>query len=633
MSRCAGGILVLAFCLSSPGCVKRMPASTGGDRAVKAGEEVAFGRKAEVPEGTMIVWTMGDGAELRGPRVEHVWHLPGTYTVAVEVTDGDGQKRSDSSTITVGRVGLVEVLPGNVEALFMFDRPAERMKELPVLLERMLPSGKDANAVLASLQENLGFDPLSEKGMQAAGLDPRGGLAWVSLRAEKGTVNAAVATVFEIEAARETFRRIINKMGEVKEQASPADPAIVEMRRGEKDELVAAYTTYRGHLWAGFSDPGGPDPVAALTALRAGQSGGLAGAAHYQKAAAVRKETGAGTLLMSKWYLQHAQEPGAGADKIQDQVMDRLEYFRADLDLQSDQVQIRSWTGLSGEEAAVLAKTFKARNAVPAFSSLVSSQEHLVLKLSIDLPGFFKAVLDLSGQGALWTGMIGGLEQLGAGTPGGAASQGSAAGIRVKEGLLDNVGDNHLLLVRLNPQGLLDVASRGDQAKSGPADLFQAVAFSQLRDQELFIQTLDRLAALPPVAGILRKPKGATRNVFEIQVGLMPLTLVAEKGFAVLATSAGLAGQSLGRLGASKGAVEGWPEIMDSDDHQVALMRVHRFIEDFKQAEVPRDNPGAAFMKSMVMMVLGKLSAVSTATLDAALRGGTLAVNLTLAAL
>ena len=75
----------------------------------------------------------------------------------------------------------------------------ERMKELPVLLERMLPSGKDANAVLASLQENLGFDPLSEKGMRAAGLDPSGGLAWVSLRADKGVANAAVATISEVE--------------------------------------------------------------------------------------------------------------------------------------------------------------------------------------------------------------------------------------------------------------------------------------------------------------------------------------------------------------------------------------------------------------------------------------------------
>ena len=76
----------------------------------------------------------------------------------------------------------------------------------------------------------------------------------------------------------------------------------------------------------------------------------------------------------------------------------------------------------------------------------------------------------------------------------------------------------------------------------------------------------------------------------------------------------------------------GWPGIMDSDDHQVALMRVHRFIEDFRQAPVPRDNPGAAFMKSMAMMVLGKLTAISTATLDAVLSGDALAINLTLAA-
>ncbi|MFC1654637.1 PKD domain-containing protein [Myxococcota bacterium] len=614
------------FSLLAAGCVKRMPVSVGGDRTLKAGEGAVFGEKAEVPEGTKIVWTMGDGAELRGPQVEHAWHVPGTYTVGVEVTDQDGQKRSGSATITVSQVGLLEILPATVEALFLFDRPPEQMKELPVLLERLLPSGKDANAVLASIQENLGFDPLSEGGMRTAGLDPEGGLAWVSLRAEKGMANAAVATIHEVEAARETFRRILDKMGEVKEQTSASDPAIMEMRRGEKDELVAASTVYRGHLWVGFNDPGGPDPVAALAALRSGQGGNLAGSAHYQKAAAVRKETGAGHLFMSKWYLDHAQEeqagkPATGEEKIKDEVLDRLEYFRADLDLLSDKMQIRSWTGLSGEEAAIVAKMFKARNQVPAFGTLVTDKEHLVMKLSVNLPGFWKAVLDLAGQGALWTDLIGSLEQLGAGT-----------GIQVKAGLLDNVGDNHLLLVRLNPVGLLDVASRGDQAKSGPMDLFSAVVFSQLRNPDLFVKTLDKLAALPPVTAMLNKSKGGSPNTFEIQLGLLPLTMVVDKGFAVLATSAGLAKQSVGRIGASQDAAAGWPKIMDSDDHQVALMQVNRFIEDFKQAEVPRDNPGAAFMKSMAMMVLGKLSAISTATLDAALAGDALAINLTLAA-
>jgi hypothetical protein len=107
---------------------------------------------------------------------------------------------------------------------------------------------------------------------------------------------------------------------------------------------------------------------------------------------------------------------------------------------------------------------------------------------------------------------------------------------------------------------------------------------------------------------------------------------MVDKGFAVLATTPGLAGQSVGRIGASKAVPEGWPKIMDSDNHQVALARVNRFIEDFKHAEVPRDNPGAAFMKSMAMMVLGKLSAISVATLDAALSGEVLAVNLALKA-
>ena len=615
--------ILVGLAVLAAGCVKRVPASVGGDRTLKAGEPVTFGQKTEVPEGTRIVWSMGDGAELRGPQVEHAWHVPGSYTVAVEVTDQDGQKRIDSATVTVSRVALTEVLPESVEALFFFDRPAERMKELPVLLERMLPSGKDANAVLASLQENLGFDPLSEKGMRAAGLDPSGGLAWVSMRAEKDVANLALASIHEVEAARETFRRLMNKMGEVKEQTSTADPAILEMRRGEKDELVAASTVYRGHLWVGFPDPDGPDPVAVLTALRSGKCQSLTGAAHYRKAAAARKEIGAGHLFMSKWYLAFAQgsgqQAGAEEDKIKDEVMDRLEFFRADLDLLADEVRIKSWTGLCGEEVAVLAKTFKARNQVPAFGPLVSDKEHLVMKLSVDLPGFFKAVLDLAGQGALWNDMIGGFEQL-------------SAGAGIKAGLLDNIGDSHLLLVRFNPVGLLDVASRGDQAKSGPMDLFSAVVFSQLRDPGKFTGTLDKLAALPPVAAVLQKPKGGPQNSYKIQLGLLPLTLVVEKGFAVLATTAGLAGQSVGRIGASKEPLKGWPEIMGTADHQVAFARVHQFIEDFKRAEVPRDNPGAAFMKSMALMVLGKLTAISTATLDAALAEEVLTINLTLKA-
>jgi len=71
-------VLLALFSLVVAGCVKRMPASVGGDRTLKAGEPATFGQKAEVPEGTKIVWSMGDGAELRGPQVEHAWHLPGS---------------------------------------------------------------------------------------------------------------------------------------------------------------------------------------------------------------------------------------------------------------------------------------------------------------------------------------------------------------------------------------------------------------------------------------------------------------------------------------------------------------------------------------------------------------------------
>jgi PKD repeat protein len=70
---------------------------TGGDRQVFVGAPVLFdGSGSHDPDGSILSyrWDFGDGTGTDRVVANHVYHQPGTYTVALEVTDNSGKENS-----------------------------------------------------------------------------------------------------------------------------------------------------------------------------------------------------------------------------------------------------------------------------------------------------------------------------------------------------------------------------------------------------------------------------------------------------------------------------------------------------------------------------------------------------------
>jgi hypothetical protein len=605
-------LLILSSFIS--GCVKRIPASAGGDRTLVAGQSVSFGEETEVPEGALVVWTMGEGTELSGSRITHAWHAPGSYQVKVQVKDTDGQQREDTARIEVTRPPLLQVLPADTEVLALLHRPAQRLGDFPLFLERLLVSGKDANASLNSIRDLAGFDPFSEKGLRSAGLDPQGGVAGISRQVEGKTSFTVVYSVGDSQVAQDTVRRIWSRTIKTEEIPSKSDPAITEMRKKDKQELIAAFMLYRGHLWISPAEKEGFDPVAGLAGLKVAK-GSLAESAEYKKAAATRKDLGGLHFYISRKLFQRAS-----ADKgIQAKMAKILGYLRADLDVDADGIQVDASLGLTGPEVSVLAGTLRARNAVPDFGTMIARDPHLVTKLSVDFPGLIKAVLDLSGQANAWATLSAALDQVE-----------KSSGILARQGFLHNLGDNYLLSIRFQPMGLLEMISGAAGPKQSPEKLAKAVLYVQLKDPGLFAKTVEGITKLGPVAGHLRRVEAGKKRKWLIGPQATPLAMIVGEQFAILATSSSLADSAERRIANPESKLPDWPDVMASKDHQVVFFDVSRLLKDLIRAPVPRKNFAAQMTRSMISMTAGKLQSLGTVTLDAVLGKDTLAVHLRL---
>jgi hypothetical protein len=615
-------ILSLFAFLLPVGCVKRIPAEAGPDRTLRAGQRLSLGTKSELPEGTTMLWTTSDGVSLRGDRVTHTWHVPGTYEVVVTVTDPDGQVRTDGARVEVTRPDMPEVFGRAVKAFLLFDRTAERLAEFPVFLERLLSSGRDANAVLASFNEALGFDPFDARSVEAAGVDPTGGIALAQI--EKGDLHATalVVSVLDRDKALDNTRRVLAHVEEYTEQPCPDDRSVTQVHSKRTGNLIAAYTFFRGHLWIAF-DLGDPSGTAAcLAAIREDEEpGGLMAGEDYRMASGAREGRGAVHLFLSKRELSSSsKDPSTltGEHKrIEREIAKRLEYFRADLDLTENGIRAGAWLGLSGREATVLARVFGARNAVPDFGALLPVGRHLVLKLSMDIPGLIQAILELGDQKKAWEQATRALDELT-----------TLTGTRVRSDLIENLGDNYLVSARFKPEGVLELASGG-----GLRDMqrwLELVSIFQVREIRRFREALDAICDKGQWAEWIRSRKEAGGAIWEIGSGSFALTLVTAGPYAVVATGKQLAFETMARVDQPGKAPSGWPSGMGKKNQQVLFLDVGAFVREFKQTQAPKDNPSAAFVKAMILNTLGRIESFGTITLNAALTGEALALQLDL---
>ena len=78
-------------------------ADAGPDRSVEVGEPLEFDASGSTDDAgvTGYEWTFGDGATASGLRRVHTYDAPGTYTVALTVTDAGENTDTDEVTVTV----------------------------------------------------------------------------------------------------------------------------------------------------------------------------------------------------------------------------------------------------------------------------------------------------------------------------------------------------------------------------------------------------------------------------------------------------------------------------------------------------------------------------------------------------
>jgi hypothetical protein len=422
----------------------------------------------------------------------------------------------------------------------------------------------------------------------------------------------------------ETLGGMITRTQTVNQVPAPSDASILELRPEGKEKAVASMMLHRGYLWLALPEAGRGDPTAMLTSQRNSEAAGLDAEAGYRAAISVREQVGAFHLYVSRDFIlsqavnRGVEQPSPQERQIQQEIAQGAAFFRMDVSMDSAGIRADAWLGLSGEEMQALARAFRARNRVPAFETFLVPRQHVVVKLSADLVGLWKTILDLAGQGAGWTEMLGGIDAMG-----------KQAGVGLRKSILDNLGDSYLLALRVQPGAVMDIVAGRGRTLPALEKLLEAVLYLQVRDTDLLSRVLRGLEKLPPAASILRPLKGH-ENQWEVGDAATPLTLAVDKGIAVLATSPGLARDAVARLRNPGQALSDWPATMKRRDHQVVWMNVARIVEDLRQAQAPKNDPSAAFAKAMIEMTLGRLATLGEASLYAVLRDKVLAISLSM---
>jgi len=615
MSRRSLLLLPVLIGLCLPACVKRIPASAGGDRQVVAGEPLQLGQPVEVPEGARVEWQLGDEERASGPQVRHTWHWPGDYQIAVTVTDPDGEQRRDSAAITVQRPALLQVIPAAAAMLAVLDRPGERLSEVPLFVERLYAAGQDANELLANVREALGFDPFRPDGWRAAGVDPGGGLAAVDLpplaaEAEIGAPSMLlVASLRPGAAARESLLRLLGTTGLIETRPSERDPAIQIVHQVEPSRVVAAFTAFRGHLWI---DPGARHrqrPEALLARLRqAGPKPGIAAEPSFVRAAALRDEPGALQLYVAPGEVDRIQRDGGAPAPaaVPQAFLDATTFLRGDVDVEPDRLRLQLRLGLQGESAAGLARKLRARNPVPPFRSRLPAGRHLVLKLSAEWLGLLQSAAELAGGATAWSELqadLAALEQ--------------RTGVALRERLLANAGDSLALAVRLRLGVLLGLVG-GDSAAGSWRDAVGGVLLLQLRDADAFFAALAALSRWAEQSGLgLRQMGDGQSRHWLLGTGEDPLVVVPAPDMALLAPSLEAAAAMRDRISAADAPRKRWPAELEQPAHQVLAVDLSTLTQDLERTAAPPGQSSVALVRGMILMGLARFGKLDRLVVDA----------------
>jgi len=187
-------LLVCVLAALAASCVKRIAPSPGDNRTTLSGFVLRFGEQQEIPEGTQIAWSFGDGTpDQQGAAVDHALPRAGVYTVVETIKDKDGQTRSARTHVTVLRRAVQMAVPAEVRAALMVPTPWKRLSVHRDVAAK-LALGSFFDEVSGSISQGAGFDVLDPKAADANGFDPDEGVAFFTVPEDPEALVFAIGT-------------------------------------------------------------------------------------------------------------------------------------------------------------------------------------------------------------------------------------------------------------------------------------------------------------------------------------------------------------------------------------------------------------------------------------------------------
>ncbi|HET9753913.1 MAG TPA: PKD domain-containing protein, partial [Myxococcales bacterium] len=372
-------LLVCVLAALAASCVKRISPSPGDTRTTLSGFVLRFGEQQEVPEGTQVVWSFGDGTpDQQGATVDHVFPRAGVYTVVETIKDKDGQTRSARTHVTVLRRTVQMAVPAEVRAALMVPTPWKRLSVHREIATK-LSLGAFFDEVSGSVSQGTGFDVLDSRAADANGFDPDEGVAFFTVPQDPEALVFAIGTNDDAKALAAARRLLASARTLANYGGGPfqlrdgqlADGTRIVLGQNAAGEKVGVLQR-AGYLYLRLA--GGTDPALALAAVvAANPEQGLNGDAGFVTAS---RHIGAGDAIF------YSRAPdGHGEARISNEL--RVSAFSLyDKPENRELVQLRMFSQLRNLAGDELVAAFKPLMTPPDLAARLPSGAAAYLRIS-----------------------------------------------------------------------------------------------------------------------------------------------------------------------------------------------------------------------------------------------------------
>jgi hypothetical protein len=372
-------LLVCVLAALAASCVKRIAPSPGDTRNTLSGFVVRFGEQQEVPEGTQVSWSFGDGTpDQQGTGVDHIFPRAGVYTVVETIKDKDGQSRSARTHVTVLRRTVQMAVPAEVRAALMVPTPWKRLSVHREVATK-LSLGTFFDEVSGSVSQGAGFDVLDPKAADTNGFDPDEGVAFFTVPQDPEALVFAIGTNDDAKALA-TAKRLLASARAVGtygggafqlRDGQLADGSPVLLGQNAAGEKVGVLQR-AGYLYLRLA--GGTDPALALAGvIAANPQQGLNADPGFATAS---RHIGAGDAIF------YSRAPDAHADSRLSNELRVSAFAVYDKPENREFVQVRMFSQLRNLAGDELVSAFKPLMTPPDLASRLPSGAAAYMRIS-----------------------------------------------------------------------------------------------------------------------------------------------------------------------------------------------------------------------------------------------------------